>query len=437
MIERYSTPEMVKIWSDRNKFEKWLEVELSVLRAKSDLGILPLDILHKIAAQAKFEIEKCYEYDIKFHHDVNGFIEAVRDNLDEDLKKYLHADMTSYDTQEPANAMLFLTSIAYIEDSGWALMDALGKKARQYKDMMCIGRTHGQHAEPMTVGLKFLNWRDMLDRALRSVKKDIVEIGQAKISGAVGTYTGGLTPEIEQQALSYLSLSPAPISTQIMSRDRHARVMNWLAVVASVIDNIALQVRLLSQTELREMQEPFGKDQKGSSRMPHKKNPIRTENLCGLSRVVRTNALVAMENIATWHERDISHSAPERIIFADSFNLVHFMLKRLNGVIERLVVNEDMIKRNLEMTQGTVFSPDVNEMLMAEGIDPKKSYRISQDIAFRAIEKGVPYLTELLADDRVPQSLKTGKLQEVLLDPKAKIKYVDHIFQRVLHGKGE
>lgn len=309
------------------------------------------------------------------------------------------------------------------------LITLLNIKADEYRDLAKILRTHGQHAEPGTLGLVFLGWADALKRQFDFLELAYKKIEYSKISGAVGTYSGGLSPELEYIALNLLGLRPAPFSSQIILRDRHAHLINALAVLAGVLENIALNIRLLGQTEIGELQEPFGKGQKGSSRMPHKKNTILTENLCGLACVARHNAGIALENIPTWEARDISHSSTERIIFADCFHLVHFMIKRLTKVIEDIVVNKGRIADNLNLTKGVIFSPEVKDLLVEQGIDPGKAYKIAQSHAFKATEKNRDYLQVLMESDAIPAELKEGKLQEIF-NISNKLRHIDAIFEK-------
>lgn len=429
MIPRYETFNMCKIWSEENKFQKWLEVELAIIRAKEEMRLIPVDTYSRINRQAGFSVDRIEELDKIIHHDLLAFVQTVQEKLDPELRQYFHQGVTSYDTQEPATALLIRSAIEVIFRSLGLLKDELKLKALKYKHLIKIHRTHGQHAEPTTLGLEFLWWYDALDRQSDTLHQAYDAMWATKISGAVGTYPGGLSPEIEARALRHLNLGQAKISAQILLRDRHAQVMNALATLAGVLEHISLNLRLMGQTETCEVQEPFGKNQKGSSRMPHKKNTILSENLCGLARVVRNNTAIALENIPTWGARDISHSSAERIIFPDSFNLVDFMIWRLIKIFQELVVNEDRITENLNMTRGIIFSPEIKELLMSAGIDPEEAYRISQQCAFQAWDEKLDYLEVLLENNFVPEELKSGKLQSVF-DLTKKVPYIDEIFSR-------
>lgn len=429
MIPRYQTEEMEKIFSDLNKYESWLKVELAVLQARGVLGDADPAAARRTKEVAKINIPKIDEIELITKHDLMAFVESIWEQLPDDLKKELHKRLTSFDIEEPATSLILIDAMMIIFKSLYRLIEVLNQKADQYRDLIKILRTHGQHAEPGTQGLEFLGWANALKRQVGFLEYAIEEMRYSKISGAVGTYAGGLSPELEKIALNYLGLKPAPFSSQIILRDRHAHVMNALAALSAVLEHIALNIRLLGQSEILELQEPFGKGQKGSTRMPHKKNPILSENECGLARVVRSNAGVALENIATWGARDISHSSAERIIFPDSFHLVHFMIKRLTGVMEGIVVNEDKITENLNLTKGVIFSPDVKDLLIDEGVDPGMAYDISQQHAFKAIAEKRSYLDILLESEDIPGGLKRGKLP-VVFNILNKIRHVDAIFER-------
>jgi len=429
MIERYSTKEMTRIWSDQSKYTAWLKVELAVLWARMEMGIIPSETYDQIAAKAIFSVKRINELDIKLRHDLLAFVQNVQENLPQDLQRHFHANLTSYDTEEPATSLLMVESIDCVLGALRSLAAMIFEKAGQYRDLPRMESTHGQHAEPSTLGLMFLWWYDRLVGQQDFINLARYEVRFTKINGAVGTYAGGLSPALEKKALDCLGLKPAKISGQIILRDRHAHVMNALAVLAGVLENIAVNIRLLGQTQICEIQEPFGKDQKGSSRMPHKKNTVLSENVCGLARVVRQNAAIALENIATWGARDISQSSVERIIFPDSFQLVHFMLRRLEKITAGIVVNEKNIKRNLEFTRGATFSPEVKETLMAKGMDPETAYRTAQETAFIAVSRGRSYHDLLLETPAVTALLTAEELREIF-SGRNKLQHVGEIFAR-------
>lgn len=431
MIKRYSTSEMAAIWSDQAKYEEWLQVELAVLRARCDMGFVPVHVFRDIEERASFNIPRIEELEAEVKHDLLAFVMCVQESLPPELGKFFHADgLTSFDTEEPAQARSVIASIGHIRLALNSLMAEMMVKAVRYKDLLKIQRTHGQHAQPSTLGLEFLWWYDALKRQAKFIDAACEEMHYSKISGAVGTYGGGLTPELEERALAILELKPAPISMQIVLRDRIAHVVNAMAVLAGVLENIALNIRLMGQTEIRELQEPFGKKQKGSSVMPHKKNTILTENLTGIARMVRHYAGMALENIPTWSGRDITHSSVERVMLPDVFNLVHFALRRMTSVVRGLVVNESQHRRNLELLWGTVFSPDVKELLIANGCDPEQAYRIAQEAAFEAVEERKPYCGVLMDRGDVPEQIKKDGSLVDLFDYKRTVRFTDEVFAR-------
>lgn len=430
MISRYQTQEMALIWEDKTKLGKWLEVELAVLVAKAQIGLIPQEIVDSIGKHAfHFCHKRVAEIESEVQHDLLAFVQAVQEQLEEHTRKYFHADLTSYDVEEPASSLMIIAATKLILDDLRKLVNNVKEKALMFKHLPAIGRTHGQHAEPITFGLRFLVWYDALMRQQKFIRFALDEIYYSKISGAVGTYSGMLSPELEERALDLLGLKPAKVTGQIILRDRHVHLLNALATLAAVLENIAENIRILGQTEIGEVKEPFGKSQKGSSRMPHKENTDKTENVCGLAAVARHNAGAILEKVVTWGERDISHSSVERIVIPDTFHLVHFMLRRMNGVIKELRVNETGILKNLWLTKGVIFSPEVKELLMNEGVDPEEAYRICQTAAFEALEKDRHYLGVLLENDAVPESIKHGKLQN-LFDMETKLRHINAIYAR-------
>lgn len=430
MVPRYSIPTMTALWSDQNKFTAWLTVELAVIEAREKLKLIPDGTFKRIKQQAVFSLWKIEEYEKRTSHDLIAFVESVSEHLEEELQKYFHYGLTSYDIEDSARALLVRRGFEIIFEGIEKVAQALEKKARLYKAVPMIGRTHGQHAEPITVGLKFLCWYDDLIRQKKFLHLAYDEMAYTKISGAVGIYGSGLAPELEWQTLRLLHLFPARTSRQIILRDRHAHVLNALASLAGVLENIFLNIRLLAQTEVGEFREVFQKGQKGSSRMPHKRNAsIRSEQLDGLSSVVRGYAGIMLEHIKTWGERDISHSSVERIIVPDAFQLVHYMLKTLEEIVTDLEVNQEKITNNLLLTQGIIFSPEVRDLLLTFGFNSETAYLISQQDALRAVTEGQSYLSVLLGDERIPSELKTGELQKIF-DLKSKLRHVDDIFAR-------
>ena len=387
MIERYSREEIKKIWELESKFNYYLKVELAVCEAYAKLDKIPQDALAQIKENATFSIERIDEIEKEVRHDVIAFLTNVNESVGTDFAKYIHMGLTSSDVIDTAFALQIKDSSNIILKGLNELINIIRRRAFEFKDTICIGRSHGVHAEIMTFGFKLLNWLDSIERAKKSFEQTLNEILVGQISGPVGTYSN-VPPEIEKLACEYLDLKPAKISTQIISRDRHAKFMSELAIIASLIEQFATEIRHLQKTEVREVEEGFGKNQKGSSAMPHKKNPVLCENLCGLARVVRSNMLVAFENINLWHERDISHSSAERIIFPDSLILVDFMITRFKNVVENLVVLEDNMLKNTELYGGIVFSQKVLLKLVEKGYSREDAYKIVQKHALNALNGG-------------------------------------------------
>lgn len=387
MINRYSREEISHIWDLGVKFDYYLRVELAVCEAYAKLGQIPESALNEIKQKASFTVERIDEIEREVRHDVIAFLTNVNESVGADNAKYIHMGLTSSDVIDTAFALQIKDSSLIILRELNELINVVRKKAFQYKDTICIGRSHGVHAEVMTFGFKLLNWLDSLQRAKKSFEFALEEISVGQISGPVGTYSN-LPIEVEELACAELGLKPAKISTQIISRDRHAKFMSELAIIAGLIEQYATEIRHLQKTEVREVEEGFGKNQKGSSAMPHKKNPVLCENLCGLARVVRSNMLVAFENVNLWHERDISHSSAERIIFPDSLTLVDFMLHRFRNVLENLVVHEDNMLKNTQLYGGVVFSQKVLLKLVEQGMTREDAYKIVQKHALDALNGG-------------------------------------------------
>lgn len=387
MIDRYSRDEIKKIWSLDSKFDYYLQVELAVCRAYARLGQIPMEVMRKIKEKASFTLERIEEIEQEVRHDVIAFLTAVNESVGSENARYIHMGLTSSDVIDTAFAMQIRDSSKIILKVLNELIGLIKNKAFEYKNTICIGRSHGIHAEVVTFGFKLLNWVDALERAKASFERALNEISVGQISGPVGSYSN-LPTDVEELVCAELGLRPAKISTQIISRDRHAKFMSELALIASLIEQFATEIRHLQKTEVREVEEGFGKNQKGSSAMPHKKNPILCENLCGLARVVRSNMMVAFENINLWHERDISHSSAERIIFPDSLILVDFILARFKGVVENLVVHEDNMLKNTNLYGGIVFSQRVLLKLVDKGYTREDAYRIVQKHALNALNGG-------------------------------------------------
>ena len=427
MIERYSREEIKKIWELQAKFEYYLKVEIAVCEAYAKLGKIPTENLEEIQSKASFTLDRIDEVEREVKHDVIAFLTAVNESVGPENAKYIHMGLTSSDVIDTAFALQISDSAKYINTELDNLIDTIKKLAFKHKNTVCMGRSHGVHAEVMTFGFKLLNWLDALIRAKESFNYALKEIEVGQISGPVGTYSN-VPPEIEEITCAELGLKPAKISTQIISRDRHAKFFSQLALIASLIEQFATEIRHLQKTEVREVEEGFGKNQKGSSAMPHKKNPVLCENLCGLARVVRSNMLTAYENINLWHERDISHSSAERIIFPDSLILIDFMLHRFNGVMENLVVHEDNMLKNAKLYGGIVYSQKVLLKLVEKGLTREKAYRIVQKHALDALNGG--HFKDALYQDTRVTNLLTQEEIESCFNVADYLKNIEKVFER-------
>ena len=428
MIDRYSLPEMREIWTLHSKFSYYLRVELAVCEAYAKLGKIPQEDLLKIKSFASFDLKRIDEIEAEVHHDVIAFLTNVNESVGEELAKYIHMGLTSSDVIDTAFALQIADSSKIIDEKYRALLDTMREMALKYKHTVCIGRSHGIHAEVMTFGVKVLSWLDIFERVYRKFRYSVDNIKIGQISGPVGTYSN-LPMEVEKLTCDILKLRPARISTQVIARDVHADYMQTLALIASVIEQIAVEIRHLQRTEVREVEEGFSKNQKGSSAMPHKKNPILCENLCGLARVVRANAMAAMENIALWHERDISHSSAERIIFPDSLELIDFMLTRLNKVLSNLVIKEDNMEKNTNLFGGIVYSQKVLLKMVDKGLTREDAYRIVQKHAIDAFENNGDFRKNLESDDEVLKILSTEEIEECF-NKEDYLKNIDNMFAK-------
>ena len=430
MIDRYSREEMKKIWDLNSKFDYYLKVEIAVCEAYSKLGKIPKKDVEEIKKRAKFTIERIDEIEKEVRHDVIAFLTCVNESLGEELARHMHIGMTSSDVIDTAFALQIQDSGKIIKKDLDDTIKSLRDLAKKHKNTICIGRSHGIHAEVMTFGVKLCNWIDILERQRDNFERALDEIRVGQISGPVGTYSN-ISPEVEKTTCKNLGLRPARVSTQIIARDYHAYFMQSLALIASVLEQFATEIRHLQRTEVLEVEEGFAKGQKGSSAMPHKKNPVLSENLCGLARVVRCNSLAALENIPLWHERDISHSSAERIIFPDSLILVDFMLNRFNGVVQNLVVHEKNMLKNTDKFGGIVFSQKVLLELVEKGLTREDAYRIVQRNALDAFENDGNFKSNLLADEEVTKLLSADEIAKIF-DKEAFLKNVNEIYKRVL-----
>ena len=416
------------LWSDQNRYAKWLEIEILACEAMAHLRIIPSAAVSRIRRKAKFEVKRINQIEEKTKHDVIAFLTNVAEHVGPD-SKYIHSGMTSSDVLDTSLSLLMREAGEVISKDLHKSSVLVRKKAIKYRHTPMIGRTHGIHAEPMTLGLKFALWYAEINRDLERLKRaiDIVSVG--KISGAVGTFSN-LNPRVEEYVCHKLRLKPAPISSQIIQRDRHAEYMTTLAIIAGSIEKFATEIRSLQRTEILEMEEGFSQGQKGSSAMPHKRNPITCERLCGLARLVRANAQAALENMALWHERDISHSSVERVIIPDSTILVDYMLIQFNRTMENLIVYPDNMMRNLNKTGGMIFSGRLLMALSQKTSTKEEAYRIVQENAMLAWTENKNF-KELIRNDKKVRKYLNEKDIEECFDLNYYLRNVDHIFKRV------
>jgi adenylosuccinate lyase len=428
MIERYTRPEMGQIWTQENRYRKWLDVEIAVCEALAEKERIPREDLKEIQEKAGFDLERIEEIERETHHDVIAFLTSVAEHVGP-ASRYIHQGLTSSDVLDTALALLLVEASDLLLQDLDRLLTVLKKRAYDWKDTVMIGRSHGIHAEPITFGMKFAIWYAEMVRNRKRLEHARDSIRAGKISGAVGTYAN-IDPEVERAVCEKLGLEPAPVSSQIIQRDRHAEFFTTLAIVGCSIEKIAVEIRHLQRTEVREAEEFFASGQKGSSAMPHKRNPIGSENLSGLSRVLRGNALAAMENVALWHERDISHSSVERIIGPDSTILLDYMLARLTRLLDNLVVYPENMKRNLNLTGALFFSQQAMLALTQKGLSREDSYRLVQRNAMTVWEEGGHLGEQLKKDPEISPYLGADEI-DAIFDLQYHLKHVDTIFDKV------
>ena len=428
MIPRYTLPRMAKIWQEENKFNKMLQVEILACEAMAKLGLIPKGALNTIKKKATLDIERIKEIEKKTHHDVVAFIVNLTENIGEDAK-YIHMGMTSSDVLDTSLSVMMVEAADILIEDLNALAKALRYKARKYKKAIMMGRSHGIHAEPTTFGLKMALFFDETNRNIRRMEEAKNIIGVGMISGAVGTYAN-VDPEIEDYVCKKLGLKPANISTQVIQRDRHAEFLTTIALIGASLEKIGTEIRHLQRTEVGEVEEFFASGQKGSSAMPHKKNPITCERICGLARLLRTNSLAALENIALWHERDITHSSVERVIIPDSTTLLDYMLNKTTNLIEKLVVREDIMLENIKKGKGIIFSQRILLELIKKGLTRQAAYDIVQRCAMTAQNDGIAFKIVLINDRKLRKSLNLKEVDECFsLDYHTA--YVNDIFKKV------
>ncbi|MEY3370521.1 MAG: hypothetical protein RLZZ361_1191 [Cyanobacteriota bacterium] len=433
MIDRYSRAEMVEIWSEESMYKLWLDVELAVCQAYRDLGKIPKNSIERIKEKASFNINRIQELEKQIHHDLIAFLTCVSESIESDDSRFLHLGLTSSDVKDTALSLMIKNAGALLDKGLDELLDNLKNLALTHKNTVCIGRSHGVHAEPTTFGLKILGFYDDISRAKKHLKASVEENSVGMFSGAVGTYAN-LDPQIEKIACDVLGLKPAPITTQVISRDRHAQFMSALAILASVIERLAIEIRHLQRTEVLEVEEPFYSNQKGSSAMPHKRNPWRSENISGLARVVRSFTSLACENILLWHERDISHSSAERIALPDASILVDFIIHRMSQIIKGLNVYPETMLANLNKYGGVIFSQQVLLRLINKGLKREVAYNIVQDFALSAWNnKNGNFKKALLDSTQVKEYLSKEEIDSCF-DPSYHLKNIDYIFSQVLNS---
>ena len=428
MIDRYTRPEMARIWSEENRFDKWLEIEILATEALAGMGKVPEDAPARIRQNARVDVARIREIEREVHHEVIAFLRCLAESIGDDAR-HVHVGMTSSDVMDTGFSLQLKDASELLLNSVREFLSVLREQAFRYKDTPMMGRTHGIHAEPITFGLKMALWHEEMRRNLSRLEGAAGEIGCGIISGAVGTYAQ-VPPEVEAYVCKAAGITPDPVSNQIVQRDRHAYFFSVLAVLASSIEKFAVEIRHLQRTEVLEAEEPFAATQMGSSAMPHKRNPILTENVCGLARLVRSYSVSALENVALWHERDISHSSVERVIGPDATILLHFMLHRMTHVIRNLCVYPENMERNLALSGGAVFSQGVLLRLVEKGLARDDAYKIVQRHGLVAAKEGKDLKQQLLEDPTVMEHLTVNEIDDIW-DLKDCLKHVETIFDRV------
>jgi len=432
MIPRYTRPEMGQIWSDENRFRNWLAVEVAATETLAEAGIVPKEAAKAIRERADFNLERIQEIEAEVRHDVIAFTTAVAEIVGPE-SRWFHYGLTSNDVVDTAQALLIAQSSAVIAADLQRLSDVLKNRAWEFKDTPMVGRTHGIHAEPITFGFKLANWYSETQRNIARFERAAEDMRVGKFSGAVGTFAH-LSPELEEKICARLGLKAAAISSQVIQRDRHAYYLATLAVIASTLDKIATEIRHLQRTEVREAEEFFSEKQKGSSAMPHKRNPVTCEQISGLARVVRSNAQAAFENVPLWHERDISHSSAERVIIPDSTTLIDYLLHKTANLIDTMFVYPERMKANLESTGGLVFSGQLLLDLVEHGMSRESAYRLVQGHAMKAWKKGLNFRQLVLKDKKITGKVPKRQVERAF-DLKRQLRNIDLIFARVFEGE--
>jgi adenylosuccinate lyase len=434
VIPRYSRPQMARLWSEENKFATWLRVELAATEVLAERGTVPAEALSAIRARARFDVARIEEIEKEVQHDVIAFVSTVAENVGPE-GRWLHYGLTSSDVVDTALSLLMKEACTLVLEDVRALAEAVRVRAHEHQHTPMIGRTHGVHAEPMTFGVKLALWFAELERHRVRLERARETIAFGKLSGAVGTFSH-LPPDVEAEVCARLGLQPAPVASQVLQRDRHAEVLGTIALLGASLEKFATEIRALQKTEVRELEEPFGAGQKGSSAMPHKRNPVGAEQVTGLARLLRGNAMAALENVPLWHERDISHSSVERVIVPDSFLAIDHMLRRMTTIVSGLTVNADRMRRNLDSTHGLVFSGQLLLELTARGMKREDAYRVVQEHAMEAWKTEGDFRARVAADPAVRAVMSQADLDEVFrLD--RHLGHVDAIFARVFGAKGD
>jgi adenylosuccinate lyase len=428
MIERYSRPEMARIWSQETRYDNWLRVELAVCEVYARRGVIPGDALNRIKARAKIDPQRIDEIEATTRHDVIAFLTNLEEAIGAD-SRFVHIGMTSSDVLDTALALQLQQACEILLADLERFRAAVRALALAHRTTLCVGRSHGIHAEPMTFGLKAALWYAEAGRNLERLRRARETVRVGKISGAVGTFAH-IEPDVEEEACHLLGLEPAPVSSQIVQRDRHAELMTTLAIIAASLEKVAVEIRALQRTEIGEAEEPFAEGQKGSSAMPHKRNPVGSENITGLARLIRANAGAALENVALWHERDISHSSVERVILPDSTILLDYMLHRMAGILEGLRVYPERMRENMERSFGLMYSQRVLLRLTESGLPRQQAYELVQKNAMRAWSERTPFRDLLAADGEVTARLAPAALAECF-DPAWYLRNVDAIYRRL------
>lgn len=429
MIDRYTRPEMASLWTLDHKFRTWCDVEFAATEAWETIGVVPAGTADRMRKNASYTVEDVLELEKSTHHDVVAFTRTLARSLGED-SKWLHYGLTSTDVVDTAYALCIRDAMRLLIADAERLLAVLAEQARRYQHVPVMGRTHGVHAEPTTFGMKFLLWHSDMRRCFRRLEQAAETMRVGKLSGAVGNY-GAIDPRVEAFVCRKLGLEPASVSTQVLQRDRHAELMSTIAIVGSCLEKMALEVRHCQRTELREAEEPFAKGQKGSSTMPHKRNPIKSENVCGLARVLRGYALTAMENVALWHERDISHSSAERVIIPDGTTLLDYMFERITFILSGLVVHPENMVRSMAMSHDLVYAQRIMLTLVGKGLLRETAYDLVQKLAMRAWAEDCDYKKLLVADPEVTKHLSAAEIK-ALCRPENSFTHIDEIFDREL-----